>query len=101
MRYWFFDSADYVAMMAIDKGYYDYDYEENARKYAKSNKPQRTEQQRKAMLQRFGFGNVKTVQEVIEQVQAQRQSQSERTQEPNAADIQKRVMQDIKHRQKQ
>ena len=57
----------------IDKGYYDYDYEENARKYAKSNKPQRTEQQQKAILQRFGFGNVKTVQEVIEQVQAQRQ----------------------------
>lgn len=85
-------------MMAIDKSYFDYDYEEKARKYAKSNKPKRTAQQQKAILQRFGFGNVKTAQEVIEQAQAQQQSQSERAADamPNVADIQKRVMADLK-----
>lgn len=98
LRYWYLDSADFIAMMAIDKSYFDYDYEEKARKYAKSNKPKRTAQQQKAILQRFGFGNVKTAQEVIEQAQAQQQSQSERAADamPNVADIQKRVMADLK-----
>lgn len=27
LRYWHLDSADYVLMMLMDKGYYDYDYE--------------------------------------------------------------------------
>ena len=28
MRYWYIDSAAFVTLMLIDKGYYDYDYEQ-------------------------------------------------------------------------
>ncbi|MCM1225268.1 MAG: hypothetical protein NC548_63545, partial [Lachnospiraceae bacterium] len=28
LRYWFIDSADFITLMLIDKGYYDYDYQE-------------------------------------------------------------------------
>lgn len=27
LRYWYLDSADFIALMLFDKGYYDYDYE--------------------------------------------------------------------------
>ena len=27
MRYWYIDSANYVSLLLLDKGYYDYDYE--------------------------------------------------------------------------
>lgn len=27
LRYWYLDSADFVTLMLMDKGYYDYDYE--------------------------------------------------------------------------
>ncbi len=28
MRYWYLDSADFITLMLVDKGYYDYDFSE-------------------------------------------------------------------------
>ena len=32
LRYWYLDSADFITLMLIDKGYYDYDYSEIEKK---------------------------------------------------------------------
>jgi hypothetical protein len=32
LRYWYLDSADFISLMLVDKGYYDYDFTEPKRR---------------------------------------------------------------------
>ena len=58
LRYWHFDSADYITLMLLDKGYYDYDYEVPREKEKRhENSVERTQ----AMMNRFGFGKAKSL----------------------------------------
>lgn len=46
--------------MLIDKGYYDYDYSEEAKEKGRLRKKHnRTEEQQKAIWKRMGFGNLR------------------------------------------
>ncbi len=56
MRYWYLDSANFVTLMLIDKGYYDYDYEEPKRKRSSAPRKAKNDAETKSMLSRFGVG---------------------------------------------
>lgn len=48
-------------MMLVDKGYYDYDYSDEAKDKAKMRKKhKRTETEQKAIWERMGFGRMRT-----------------------------------------
>ncbi|MDE6649313.1 MAG: hypothetical protein K2K45_05235 [Muribaculaceae bacterium] len=53
LRYWHLDSADYVNILLIDKGYYDYDFTEPPKPKPKLKK--KTTREVSSMLARFGF----------------------------------------------
>lgn len=56
MRYWYLDSANFVTLMLIDKGYYDYDYEEPKRKRSSAPTKAKSDAETAKMLSRFGVG---------------------------------------------
>ena len=56
MRYWYIDSANFVTLMLIDKGYYDYDYEEPKRKKQSAPTKAKSDAETAKMLSRFGVG---------------------------------------------
>ena len=57
LRYWYLDSCNMVAMILIDKGYYDYDFEKAPEK--KAPHKQRTPEELMEILVGFGFGHLK------------------------------------------
>lgn len=56
MRYWYIDSANFVTLMLIDKGYYDYDFEEPKRKKHSAPTKAKSDAETAKMLSRFGVG---------------------------------------------
>lgn len=58
MRYWYIDSANFVTLMLIDKGYYDYDYEAPSEK-VKAMKAVKNDDDLKAMLNSMGIKSKK------------------------------------------
>jgi hypothetical protein len=54
LRYWHLDSADFVLLMLMDKGYYDYDYSAPEKKQPCIVKPKNKEELN-SMMARFGF----------------------------------------------
>ena len=50
------DNADYITLMLMDKGYYDYDYEALKEK---AKRHENTEERTQNMAKRFGFGNIR------------------------------------------
>lgn len=58
LRYWYLDSADFITMMLLDKGYYDYDFSEPKEKHNVP-KHNRTHEQTQDLFSRMGFGKVK------------------------------------------
>ena len=60
LRYWHLDSADLVLMVLMDKGYYDYDYEAEKASPA-SVAHEQSEERTQGMMDRFGFGKVKSI----------------------------------------
>lgn len=56
MRYWYIDSANFVTLMLIDKGYYDYDFEEPKRKKHSAPTKAKSDAETANMLSRFGVG---------------------------------------------
>lgn len=78
MRYWYIDSAAFVTLMLIDKGYYDYDYEQpkkqidvNVRRAAMSDK------KLSDTLARFGVGVKKPKDMTMEELQAYAMAEAE------------------------
>lgn len=55
-NYWYLETAEFVSMQLIDKGYYDYDYEEPKPKQVF--RKERTEAEEKNIFARFGFGHI-------------------------------------------
>jgi hypothetical protein len=53
-RYWYLDSANFVQMMLIDKGYYDYDYEKEEKLILVSN-TRKTKEEINQILRNFGL----------------------------------------------
>lgn len=56
LRYWYLDSADFVTLMLMDKGYYDYDYEKPKEKKARNISKGSDPDKLKAKLARLGIG---------------------------------------------
>lgn len=56
MRYWYIDSANFVTLMLIDKGYYDYDFEEPKHKKQSAPTKAKSDAETAKMLSRFGVG---------------------------------------------
>ena len=56
MRYWYIDSANFVTLMLIDKGYYDYDFEEPKHKKQSALTKAKSDAETAKMLSRFGVG---------------------------------------------
>ena len=54
LRYWYLDSADFVTLMLLDKGYYDYDYSEPKEAHKTAIK-KKSDKEVSATLARFGF----------------------------------------------
>ena len=52
-RYWYVDSANLVTMILMDKGYYDYDYEQTA---APVEYREKTQEELENALSQFGIG---------------------------------------------
>lgn len=84
LRYWHLDSADFVLLMLMDKGYYDYDYE--AVKAPRT--PvlhEQSEERTQRMMDRFGFGKVKSIKkpltpaEVQSEIMKELQTEKKRT----------------------
>lgn len=68
LRYWYIDTANQVAMMLIDKGYYDYDFERNnAQSLLLYENTVKSDEETRDLLSRFGFGKPK--EESLEQIQ--------------------------------
>ena len=61
MRYWYLDNADKTLLMLVDKGYYDYDYAEVAKKEREEIRPPREKTATQDIFKRFGWGKVKTL----------------------------------------
>lgn len=57
MRYWYLDSENYTTLMLLDKGYYDYDYEEakSKPKYTGA-KHEPSKERTDYLMKRFSFG---------------------------------------------
>ena len=53
-RYWYLDSASYIQMMLIDKGYYDYDYEKEDKLLLVSN-TKKSKEEINQILRNFGL----------------------------------------------
>ena len=58
MRYWHIDSPEYHTLLLLDKGYYDYDYEHVKEK---AKRHEQSEERTQRMMDRFGFGKVKSL----------------------------------------
>ena len=56
MKYWYLDSANFVTLMLIDKGYYDYDYEEPKKRKLEVRRPSMSNNKLSDMLHRYGVG---------------------------------------------
>ena len=54
-RYWYLDSANYVTMMLLDKGYFDYDYEKTE-KVVKWEDTVRSDDEIRDIMAGFGIG---------------------------------------------
>ncbi len=58
LRYWHLDNADYVTLMLMDKGFYDYDYEvpKEINKRKTYEESVRSDEEIRDILGRFGWG---------------------------------------------
>lgn len=54
-RYWYLDSVNYVTMLLLDKGYFDYDFEKVARE-VKWEDTVKSDEEVADMLSMFGMG---------------------------------------------
>ena len=71
-RYWYVDSVNYVTMLLLDKGYFDYDYEKVSAPapVVDWESTIRTEEELHEMLAGFGFGvKKKKKPETLEEIQ--------------------------------
>lgn len=74
LRYWYLDSADFVTLMLMDKGYYDYDYQEPKQTIKRKTYEEsvRSDAEIQEMLSRFGWGQHEKKQPLTpEQLQAE------------------------------
>ena len=72
MRYWYIESANFVLLQLIDKGYYDYDYEKVVKTPRIDWKDKvKNDEELHDMLAGFGFGGKKKPKkpETVEEIQ--------------------------------
>lgn len=72
LRYWYIDSANYVTMLLLDKGYYDYDFEktEPVEKPVLWEDTIKSDEEVRGLLAGFGFSQFKEKKpETLEEIQ--------------------------------
>lgn len=71
LRYWYLDSASFVLMLIVDKGYYDYDFEPVV-KIVDAEKTALSDDKLESISKKFGFGGrtrVEVTEENIDELQ--------------------------------
>lgn len=73
LRYWFLDTENWVTFMLLDKGYYDYDFEAVKETVRRKETQEQKDKRTQKMMDRFGFGKVKSVKKPLsaEELQAE------------------------------
>lgn len=69
MRYWYLDSATYVTVMLLDKGYYDYDFEAIPEQEAVPEVKELSFDEGQAMWAKFGLGKFARKNEDLDSLQ--------------------------------
>lgn len=77
LRYWFLDTENYVTFMLMDKGYYDYDYEAVKETIRREETQEQKEKRTQGMMDRFGFGKVKSVKKPLTPAELQAEVMAE------------------------
>lgn len=70
LRYWWLDTENYVTFMLMDKGYYDYDYE-TVKTSPVTVPHEQSEERTQRMMDRFGFGKVKSIKKPLTPAEVQ------------------------------
>ena len=81
LRYWHLDSADYITLLLMDKGYYDYDYEavKEIPKQKTYEETVKSDEEIRDILGRFGWGKQKLSPEELQaEVMKERNNSNER-----------------------
>ena len=58
LRYWYIDSANYVTLLLLDKGYYDYDFEKAKAPEKPWEETRRSDEEVRNILVGFGFNHL-------------------------------------------
>ena len=72
LRYWYIDSVNFVTLLLLDKGYFDYDFERSdiPTKYGSFDQTVKSEEDVQSMLAGFGFcGKKNKKPETIDEIQ--------------------------------